>query len=163
MPDPRLQAAAVESLPQDTVAEITDYVKIQQWLMTVTAKSMLPVMLFIDKEDYDGVPALMQKLSLWVDDSFELAVVPNASPELKQNLGIKETPFIIVMIPQEQENPNDPDGPKSVSSHWHRSLGSLAHSGISHAAGGRIAVPSVPSECRPDSRAPGTTRNSLVP
>jgi len=108
------KAAAVESLPTDTVAEMTDYVKIQQWLMTVTAQNKLPAMLFIDKEDYDGVPALMQKLSYWVDDSFQLAVVPNGSPELKQQLGITQTPFLMVMIPQETENEKDPDGPKST-------------------------------------------------
>jgi len=155
------KAAAVESLPKDTVAEMTDYLKIQQWLMTVTAQNKLPSMLFIDKEDYDGVPALMQKLSYWVDDSFQLAVVPNGSPELKQQLGITQTPFLIVMIPQETENPKDPDGPKSVSSN----TPSLARSARS-ATRARLtlvaASPFLPN-CRPASRALGTTRSSLAP
>lgn len=93
--------AAIESLPTDLVTEIKDFNEIQRFLMTTTQQSKLPMLLFSDK---DGVPPLMTKLSYWLNDHLEIAVIPKPPPELKQQLGVKDLPSLVIMVPQEVED-----------------------------------------------------------
>merc|ERR1719272_1714261 len=83
----------------DSIPNLKAFGEIEQFLNTVVRTKKLPMLLFHDKEE---IPQLLTKLSLWTEDHISIASVGKPTEDIMKNLGVTETPTIMVMIPQDQ-------------------------------------------------------------
>eukprot|EP00039_Didymoeca_costata_P000119 m.44180 g.44180 ORF g.44180 m.44180 type:complete len:523 (-) comp10064_c0_seq1:1151-2719(-) len=103
------QSVIADNIPDDAVQVISE-AQIQTFVSSGLQQAKLGAILLSDTSE---VPKMLQKLSNFMDERFNFAVL-QATPELVKQFGGKKTPYFVIMVAQEDKEGQSSGNPAEM-------------------------------------------------